>query len=124
MGYQVKIKREKLVIIMNIIKRIKKLFKNLKQKTEIKSKTDLINFNISQISLLKITNLSKKDQELVKKYQEEINLDNPESLLNYSKNLSKKTSINTNILLDYSFQFQEEVNKLELIEDKEKVKVR
>lgn len=109
---------------MNIIKRIKKLFKNLKQKTEIKSKTDLINFNISQISLLKITNLSKKDQELVKKYQEEINLDNPESLLNYSKNLSKKTSINTNILLDYSFQFQEEVNKLELIEDKEKVKVR
>ena len=102
---------------MTIIKRIKSLFKGKKINQEIQEETNIVGFDTSHIFLPKIKDLSIEDQELVKRYISEIDLDNFETLINYSKDLSERANINTNILISYLMKLEELVSKIKYIKD-------
>ena len=69
----------------------------------------------------KLKDLTDKEQQLVKKYIEEINLDNFETILNYAKELNYKSNINMNILIEYLYNLEQEVSKIKLIKEEDEL---
>ena len=103
--------------IMNIIKRIKSLFKGKKINQEIQEETNIVGFDISHIFLPKIKDLSIEDQELVKRYQNEINIEKFKSLLDYVKRISDESQLVTNLLIEYIYEYDKHTLKVKTSPD-------
>ena len=103
--------------IMNIIKRIKSLFKGKKINQEIQEETNIVGFDISHIFLPKIKDLSIEDQELVKRYQNEINIEKFKSLLDYVKRISDESQLVTNLLIEYIYEYDQHTLKVKTSPD-------
>ena len=94
---------------MNIVDRIKKLFKIKKEVEE--TTTTISLYDVSDIIVPRFNELSKYNQDKVIKYQQEINIKNQENIIQYNQDISKEGERLSNLLIKYLYELNDVIRK-------------